>query len=227
MELTLYYNNLKNTAISINSDISASKRKLNGSRTELNLLEDEIADLKNNGEIQQSSIEILKKIVENMSKEHINQIEDLLTYGLQTIFYDRDYEIEIQVEDKRNNNYAEIFLIERVTNDNVLRTSFNNSRLGGGIRTVVGFLLQVFYIGYFNLNPIIFCDEAFSQISDDYLDGFMEFINHLSDKKGFKIVLITHDDRLKEYARMFYRIELGQVTLEKSQKEGDTTEKSS
>jgi chromosome segregation ATPase len=100
------YEKLKNKAININSNINASKRRLKNSKDRLDELNDRVEKLRDEYKIHSESIDVLKEIIEGMSVNHIEKIENMITYGLQTIFYDRDYAAEIQVEDKRNSKHA-------------------------------------------------------------------------------------------------------------------------
>lgn len=220
----LNYDKLKSKAISINSDIQASRRKLRENEDKLKSKEKKIEKLNFNIEIQEKATELLKELIDEMSKEHIERVEDMLTYGLQTIFYDRNYAIKIKIEDKRNYKVADFYLLEE-REGYVRETEFEDS-IGGGVRVVVGFILQVFYIQYFNLKRIIFLDEAFSELSESYIDGLIEFINQLSEKKGFRFVLISHDSRINPYADKLYRVENGVVELMKGKEvdNGDNKE---
>ena len=211
-ELVDNYELLKSKAINLNSDISASRRKLRDSEDRLSDMEDKIDNLKDNRKVQSQAVEILKEVIDKMSRDHIEKVEDLVTFGLQTIFYDRDYALKIEVTEKRNNKAAELYILESRDGEVIKCTE---DEVGGGVRVVIGFILQVFYIQYFEQNRVIFADEAFSELSDSYIDGLMEFINQLAEKRGFKIVLISHDNRLTPNADRVYRVEKGEVSLEK------------
>lgn len=214
----LSYEQLKNKAININSDIKASRRRLNKSKDEMEDKKEELDNLEESKDIQSEAVEVLKELVDEMSKEHIEQVEDMLTYGLQTIFYDKNYTVKIKIEEKNNYKSADMFLIKK-EGDKIIKTNFDDG-LGGGVRVVTGFMLQVFYIQYFDLNRIIFLDEAFSELSEKYVEGLIEFIRKISDNKGFKIVLISHNNRVIPYADKVYRVESGEVDyIEKEDKE--------
>ena len=146
-----------------------------------------------------------------MSQEHIERIVDLLSYALQTIFFDREYSVEVVMGDKRNSKTAEFYLVDK-TDDEVIRSPFEDS-IGGGILAIVGFVLQVYYLGYLKQANIMFCDESFSQVSAQYIDPLIQFINELADTKKFIFVLISHDNRLIPYAKRTYEVTAGNVKL--------------
>jgi len=202
------YDIIKSKAISINSDKTSSERKLSSTISKLNQAVDKKDSLEEDYRIQQNSIDILRQIIDKMSQEHINRVTDLISYALRIVFHNRDYRFQIDLEDKRNTKYAEMYLIERRSGESF---KVPVDSVGGGIRTIVGFTLQVFYIDYFNLNPVLFVDEAFSQISDDYIDGLKHFIDQLAEKRDFKIVLVTHDPRFISRADEVYEVDRGEV----------------
>lgn len=214
--LSSQYEQLKSRSISIKSDITSSKRKLKDSKDKLGEAESKIDGLREKYRVQEKSVEVLKEVIEGMSKDHIKQVEDLVTFGLHTIFYDREYALKIEVTDKRNTKSAEIFLLEQ-KEDSIIKSA--EDEIGGGVRVVIGFILQVFYIQYFEQNDIIFADEAFSQLSDRYIEGLMEFINRLAEKRDFKVVLISHDERLTSQADKVYMVNEGEIELV-TEKEG-------
>ena len=182
-----------------------------------------IADLSKSIINQQKGMSTYKEILDVMSKEQIIKIQSLVTLALQNIFTDRDYSLDIVFGERGVDRTVELVLVEKKevstsegTNRIELRTSFEDG-IGGGVMVVVGFLLQVYFIIYFDLEEVIFCDESFSQLSDVYLPNLLEFIKVLCKEKDFRIVLISHDPRITEEADFIYRVDSGVVTkVEKS-----------
>lgn len=203
------YNELKTKAIEVNTQIKQHYQTTVNLKKSYSDTVDEIKDVQKTAIILDSSVKVLKEILEKISEQYIEKIVNLVTYALNSIFYDKDYSVEIEVSDKRNSKTAELFLIERKENE-VIRTSFNDS-IGGGIVAVVGFVLQVYYIGYLNQSKIMFVDEGFSQISSRYIDSLIEFIRELSRSKGFIFVLVSHDERLIPFANKLYEVSEGKV----------------
>lgn len=154
------------------------------------------------------SFTYLDELIKQESNKFIDRLNDMLNFGVQTIFFDCDYNIEVRIKD----NKASIYLkyTEEETGVNVESDILN---CGGGIRTVIGFLLQVYFIFYTKSEKVLFVDEGFSQISSQYLERFFGLINELSEKNDLKVLLITHDDRFTEYAKVNYEIRNGKSYL--------------
>lgn len=208
--LAYRYEDLKIKTIRLDSDLKSLETSLQQFQSYKKRKESEILILREEYKLQEKSIIVMKELIDRLSQQHIKKLVDLLSFALKTIFYDKNYSVELKVENKRDSKSAQFFLVEKI-GEEVLRYDFEDG-IGGGILAVVGFVLQVFYLGYFKLAKIIFCDESFSQISDQYIDGLMSFIHKLSDKRGFIFVLISHDKRLIDRGDKVYEVEDGVVT---------------
>ena len=143
------YNTLRDRALSLKSKKELSTKNLLNSQTLLNSKLEELKQVKNNRLIQESSIKVLNNIIELMSKENIKQIVDIATYALQTIFTDKDYALELEIRELRSKNTCELYLIDSTDKDNIIKAKLEDT--GGGIKVVISFVLQIFYIMYYNL----------------------------------------------------------------------------
>lgn len=208
MNLPSQYNELKMKAVQMNGELHSNERGLKENlviraqlEQERNQVVAQISDL-------EEAITKFKIIIEKFSRDHIKEVESLITLALRTVFYDKDYALKIKVTDKRNNKYAELYLI-----DEGVEVPLYNGQVAGGVRSVMGLIFQIYTLSYLDLAPILFLDEALSQISDQYLPGVFEFIDRLREKNNLTLVLITHDMRFREYAQRVYRVEDGKYTL--------------
>ena len=84
---------------------------------------------------------------------------------------------------------------------------------GFGVQSIIGFILQVYFILYYKQYPILFMDEAMTNLSKQYLPYFKSLINDLAERYGFIFVLVTHDSDIKELADRTYMVSKGVVTL--------------
>lgn len=206
-EIISRYNQAKMQSISLKSSITNTKRVLSQLKLNYEEKKKEYEELTKKSVLQEEGLNLLKNLIQTMATEHINEVADFINEGLKTIFYDKEYTIEIEIEDKRNLKQANLYLIEK-NGEDILKSSLKDS-VGGGVLVTIGFLLQVFYIQYHGLSPIIFLDEAFTQLSDKYIIYLKMFIEDLAKRLGFIFVLITHDERLMHNAAKTYEVEGG------------------
>jgi hypothetical protein len=206
-EIISRYNQAKMQSISLKSSITNTKRVLSQFKLNYEEKKKEYEELTKKSTLQEEGLNLLKNLIQTMATEHINEAANFINEGLKTIFYDKEYKIEIEIEDKRNLKQANLYLIEK-NGEDILKSSLKDS-VGGGVLVTIGFLFQVFYIQYHGLSPIIFLDEAFTQLSDKYIIYLKMFIEDIAKRLGFIFVLITHDERLMHNAVKTYEVEGG------------------
>ena len=157
---------------------------------------------------------IISDIINKFSDTLLNKLEELITCGLKSIFYDRDYSLIIQTTERRNNKCVDLFL-----NDGGNLIPVKNSCVAGGILVVIASIIQIFYVLNVGVEKIIFLDEQYSQISEQYVDYFMDFIHKLCIETGLSIVLITHDAKFMKHGDRVYIADKGKFTLKETMEE--------
>ena len=144
-----------------------------------------------------------KRAIDIIYERSIQELKDILNSALAFVFNDRNFEIDIILSDKRGKSLSLVIMEDgHVVN---LRRA-----MGMGIKCVVSAVLHIYYLQCKN-SKILMLDEAYSAISAEYLPNFFAFIKQLCEKLEFKIVLITHDERFKEYGDKVYSINQGLV----------------
>lgn len=159
----------------------------------------------------EKAVDLMKKIIEGMSQSQINHLEELINSSLETIFFDRKYFVELQVTELRNTNNLQIILNEITDDGQLLKTDLDAN--GYGVKSIIGWVLQIYFILYYHQYPIMFMDEAMTQLSKQYLPYFKSLINDLAEKYGFIFVLVTHDRDIMDLSDRTYFVEKGNVTL--------------
>ena len=132
----------------------------------------------------------------------------MLDSAVKTIFYDKNYSIKLEISEFRNGNCLNILLKEDTDEGEIITDIKNN---GFGIQGVIGFVLQVYFIMYHKLAPILVMDEAMSTLSSQYLSYFKELVDALSKQYNFNFVLVAHDPRFIDIADYKYEVKDGEV----------------
>ena len=157
------------------------------------------------------AVDLMKKIIEGMSQSQINHLEVLINSALETIFFDRKYFVELQVTELRNTNNLQILLNEVNDNGELIKTDIKSN--GFGVQSIIGFILQLYFILYYKQYPVMFMDEAMTQLSKQYLPYFKILINDLAEKYNFIFVLVIHDRDIMELSDRTYEVVKGEVRL--------------
>jgi len=173
----------------------------------IKLLEDELdMEIEDLGTIQESAV-YYKKSQDIIYDKSIGFLKDLINSALKFIFYDKNYEILIELEDKRGTKGL-IFKLRDVDKD--FEVSLKNG-CGNGVRSVVSAILNIFSLVNKGSN-FLEVDEKYSYISTEYLGNFFTFLDKLCTEKGLRVSIVTHDPRFLTYADKVYRVDNGRVS---------------
>ena len=169
---------------------------INELHVEVNQLREKISD-----HVQAASV--LSALAESRQTDIYQTIEDIVTQGLRTIFSE-DLSFHINAGTRGKVNTADFIIRSTLGSGNVVETSVMDAR-GGGLASVVGFLLRVVIL-LLSKTPgtIIFLDETFGMVSAGYESRLAEFLRELVDKTKIQIVLVTHSSGFSEVADKKY-----------------------
>lgn len=202
------YNQLKAQAISKLSEINVLKQQRQQTQASINEVNDSNTNLKEQSRLLTESLEVVKVCINKLSEGHISHLQDLVNSMLSTVFYDKQYAIDMQLNDTKNGKILDLYLVDSTfSKDDPVVTDLQSN--GGGLQTVVGFVLQIYFIIYFKQERILFLDEALSAVSSEYIPTLVDFMRGLVDKYQFKFVAIFHDTRFSEYADTIYQVSNG------------------
>lgn len=190
--------------------LKASKKALTKSLDAMEAERDELENL----------IYACKLILEKLTYNSKDKLENFLTYALKRIFTDRNYEIKLVMREDTKRAGLELTLVEDGVEQEI------TDAVGGGILSTLGLLLQIYYIEIYNLNRIMFIDEGLKEISTgslssvgytekpvSYLNNVLEFLQWLAEEKKYKFVIVTHDNNVRSFANRVYEVNKGEVKL--------------
>lgn len=205
------YNYYFNQAITKKSNLELLLSQHEQTKRDKEIASQELKNLISKEASYEKAVDLMKKIIEGMSQSQINHLESLINSALETIFFDRKYFVELQITELRNTNNLKIVLNEITDDGQLLKTDLNDN--GYGVKSIIGFVLQIYYILYYHQYPIMFMDEAMTQLSKQYLPYFKSLINDLAEKYGFIFVLVTHDTDIMNLSDRTYFVDKGKVEL--------------
>jgi len=174
-------------------------------------IEKNISNKQEELKVIQDSSGYYKKSQDILYEKSVGSLKKLIDSALSFIFYDKNYEIIINLEDKRGAKNLNFFLKDL---DNDLEVSLKNG-CGNGVRSVVSAILNLFVLVNKG-SKYLFLDEKYSYISSDYLENFFMFLKKICDDKDITIVIITHDPRFLDYADYTYKVADGYVVSDHS-----------
>lgn len=171
----------------------------------------QIADDTKQVQLLDDTATIFKTLQDKLTTVHINHLTKLIDNALSTVFNDEfiQYSIRIETSQQRNNNTTQFYL-ETTENNITTETLLQNN--GFGIQSLIGFVLQIYFILQHKQAHILFLDESLTAISTDKLPKLKQFITEVSQQYHFKFILIAHMESLFQLADYAYNVENGRVT---------------
>lgn len=205
------YNALYNKAIQIKSKYNTIQNQLEQKQKQKQDLLDEMNESLQKQLVYENAISYTKELLDLMSRSQIKHLEELLNSAVSTIFFDKNYRIEFEISEYRNSNCLTIYLIESLSDGTEIKTDIKDN--GFGIKTIIGFVLQIYFIIFNKLSPVLIADEAFSALSDIYIPYLRSLLVSLTEKYNFIFILVSHDPRFIDIADKIYRVNNGEVKL--------------
>jgi len=171
-------------------------------------LKEEVDGLKAKLTMLDQAAAILASIGEERQAAAQKQIETLVTRGLQTIF-EEDYTFHLVQSTRGKQPTVEFMVRSHLANGEVVETEVMSAR-GGGLATVVGFLLRlvVLLLSPSKQETVLFLDESFGMLSAEYEVRMAEFLREIVDKSGVQIIMVTHSTAFSDVADKQYRFDL-------------------
>jgi hypothetical protein len=148
---------------------------------------------------------LLTSLGEQAQAQAQEQLEQLVTRGLQVIF---GTELSFHVvQTVKANQAVTDFVIRSTYEGNVVIDTPVLEARGGGMAEVVGFMVRLVVL---LLTPgarlVLFLDESFGFLSKDYEPRLAEFLAEVALRAGVQIFLVTHSDAYDDFADVRVRL---------------------
>ncbi len=167
----------------------------------------EVARLRESLELHNKVLGVLTSVGEARQESAQRQVEGLVTRALQAVFEEN---LSFHLVPAVKGNQAVIdFVLRSRYGDTEVDTPVLEAR-GGGMAAVTGFCLRLVVLLLTpNARRILFLDENFGMVSQEYEPRVAEFLRQVADKAGVQIVLITHSTAYSDLADASYELSLG------------------
>jgi hypothetical protein len=156
--------------------------------------------------IEKASV-VISTVETEQQKDLRSKVENLITYGLQTVFQ-KPYRFVVQ-QDLRGHQTDTTFCVQA--------PEFGEKAIplkdahGGGLVVFCAFLLRFIILMSLrnpNARPFMALDEQFMAVSPDYRDRLVAFLKELVIKADLQLLLVTHDPDLVELGDKCYRFKI-------------------
>lgn len=172
----------------------------NGQQQKIDALVAEIAALDTEANLLVHVNKALDVLIELTTRESMGSVEQLVGYGLATVFTDLELRFRLQVDTKRGAQSVEPRLIDGAVDAPIL------DAFGGGPAALVAFLLRLLVCKRLGLAPVLLLDEPFAFVSAQYVEPLAVFLRELAKVAGVTLVLVTQDRTYLPHATHAYEV---------------------
>lgn len=141
---------------------------------------------------------LLQLVSEKTRERSIEKIESIITQAIQEVYGDKALKFKIAFENKRGTVSVEFKLW-----DANLKQYLNLVRCeAGGIKNIIAAILRLVVIDLYHpkIEGPVILDEIGVHISQEYRARFGKFLQQYSQLTGRQIILVSHLDKVNEYA---------------------------
>lgn len=201
---------INNTIDSLEYTIKSCEDLLNKE----NIIQENIASLEEDNKKQEEYLKFLKGakekytlVVNELYEESIVALKDTLNTALKYIIFDKNYSVDLILEDKRGVKSLSLLLVDE---DEGFEVDLKDG-VGQGVRTIISFVLKSYYLLNQN-SKVLFLDEKYSALSSHYIPRFYEFMKKFCEENDFIIVMISHIESQIEHADKVYYLNDGVIS---------------
>ena len=188
--------------LSRSNDVLDRLRYLEGvynSKTEQkNDISRKVLDLEEESSVLQKTEKVLKHLVDKLAKKDLRKMDQLVTYGLNSVFPGRDIKFETELVERGN----KIKLNLKTLHNGVEVDPDNKS----SVTVVESFLLRILCIAKLKKAPLLLMDETFGAVGSEYIENISKLISELSNKLGIDILLVTHNPAFQAHSGKSFKL---------------------
>lgn len=143
--------------------------------------------------------ELYKFILDKYVNKYAESFSEIVSEGLQAIFYDQDISFHVVVGQKHGKVWLDFETAQGGGHRGQSLDSF-----GGGVSSVQSLLLRLLVLLRKDLARYLILDESLAALSEEYVGNAGQFIRSMCQKLGVNVLLITHNKAFLEYADTSY-----------------------
>jgi len=182
----------------IYNKLSYKKEELQNKK---NYLDNMVKDLEKRINLIMKAQIFMQEVAQKTQSNIVLHIENIIDKALEAVFQD-EYKFKFNFEQKRGKTEVEYFLERK---DGNIVDVING--VGGGVIDIVSFALRIaVWTLLNNCENIIILDEPFRFLSLELQERAGEILNELSKSLRIQFIIVTHNDKLIEFADEVFKI---------------------
>jgi DNA repair exonuclease SbcCD ATPase subunit len=168
-------------------------------------LSTEVATLETNVDKYEKATKVIAALVDKMVQKDLQDIDNLVNYGLKIVFPDRDLLFKssmVMVGNKMQVDFTTYDTGDEVSDD-----------AHGSVSVIESLLLRIICMMKTKTGKMLLLDETFGALDSDYIQALGNLLRTLSEKTKTDILLVTFNGMLSD-AHTLLRAKLNHNTKE-------------
>lgn len=157
----------------------------------------EVKRLSSEEDILHKVEKVLKQLIDKMAQKDLSNMDRLVTYGLKSVFVDRDITFESSIEERGKKVWVN------------MKTMYDgkevDSQCRGSVSVIESFILRVLCILKTKKAPFLLLDEPFGAVNVEYIEHVSNLVAELAEKLNMDILLVTHNPGFSESSHNTFR----------------------
>lgn len=180
----------------IEKEIHHIESLLNSSVKKLDIKKKQLIEQEEKSQVISLSTKLIEHYLESVSSSVSGTLEDLMRSALQV--FNMDITVSLEYREGVRGGYRTVVSQGEV--------SGGLDSFGGGVLSLVSFIMLVSTIVLKKKRRFIMLDESFSAVSVEYQEGLSNFVRQLCDDFNFDIALVSHQKSLNVEATRTYEV---------------------
>lgn len=148
--------------------------------------------------------ELLRALMDKLVLDQVRSIEDIVTEGLKSIFFDQQLKFEAEVSQKYNKVSIDFFFRQGV--DAAAVRGHPLESFGGGPSSIASLVLRLLSLLRLKRTPVILLDETLGAVNgDEYIDAAGRFLHKLATTTGIDILYVSQKAGFADHADVAYQ----------------------
>lgn len=149
--------------------------------------------------------ELFKALIDGLVVKQVKLLEEVITEGLQTIFFDQDLHLESEVGFRYNRVTIEFFFRSGSSEAPIVIRGKPLDNFGGGPASFASLILRILAMQRLKKHPFLALDETLNAVSDTYIAPLGQFLQTYTKEAGLDVLLITHKTGYLNHATRSYQ----------------------
>lgn len=177
---------------------------------EVETIRQSLTELRENKKQVGKANEVIKQLIEEVFNKKIKEYTSLVNRGLQSIFEDRMYEFDVEVDDYGSSKKAK--LLYRESKEGGWTNWRNVDEGSGAVRTTIDLISRLYLIKVLGKRRLLVFDESLNAIAGRYRSNVIQFLKELASGMDFDIILVSHNQDIVENVDTVYEVDDGEVS---------------